>query len=243
MQPSMVTEVESLWYLYKSQVWDTETEPANTVHNIMRVLRSIRGFDRLAYVSVPITSGRHLYDLKLTTPRAAGRDLLDLAITHNYLEGWKFAESLTGRLSYPVLFPADLTPAHQDWEQIHFQALWLSIIAEKCTEVRMSKDWQFSNGGCEEFTHTMQLKLGIPRSEGKLIFLNTKGNEATERERMRSIRVYDHTGNELTPLDGISLMHNSLAWITDHGFQAPKIARCLELLEKTSTLIAQGFYQ
>lgn len=243
MEPSMVTEVQSLWYLYKRQVWNTETEPANTVHNIMRVLRSIRGFDQLAYVSVPITSGRHLYELKKTTPHAADKDLLDLAISHNYLVGWEFAESLTGRLGYPVLFPADLTPAHQEWEQIHFQALWLSIIAEKCTEVHMIDGWQFSNGGCEEFTHTMQLRLGIPLDEGLLTFVNTKGNEATERERMRSILVYDHTGGEITPLDGIKLMRESLAWIIAHGFQAPKIARCLELLETTNRLIAQGYYR
>ena len=233
---------QSLWLQYKRAVWNTGAAPASAVHNIMRVIRAIRNAGELAYISVPITTGRRLYELRRNL-NLSEPERLELAIAHNYLIGWEFTERLVGRLDCPVLFPADMTPAHQIWDQADFQALWLSIIAEKCTQLHLVDGWQFSNGGCEEFTHVMQLRLGLPSTVGDLIFYNTKEDEAAERERMRSIRVYDHHGRALDIDDGIRLMNEALRWIGRHSFSAPKIERCLELLLTTKKLLAAGFYQ
>ncbi|MBI3074690.1 MAG: hypothetical protein HYY92_00540, partial [Parcubacteria group bacterium] len=87
-------EQQSLWYQYKTAVWPRasgqKTEVSGqmaVVHNIMRVLRAIRNQGGLAYVSVPITSGKYLYELKLQdstarTQSGAGA-LLERAISHN----------------------------------------------------------------------------------------------------------------------------------------------------------------
>ena len=74
-------EEQSLWYQYKTAVWPKASLGPNTkvsvseqtvvVHNIMRVLRAIRNQGRLAYVSVPITIGAYLYELKLREPTTA----------------------------------------------------------------------------------------------------------------------------------------------------------------------------
>jgi len=237
-------EEQSLWYGYKRAVWNHQTEQTNTIHNIMRVLRAIRQVGDLVYVSVPITSGRYLYDLRIAQPHLAEVTRIELAINHNYLEGWQFVEALKGRLACPILYPADLTPVHQEWEQVHFQALWLSIIAEKCKQLHMSRGWEYSNGGCEEFTHVMQLRLGVPRDpDGQLIFFNTKEEEVHERERMRSIEVFDHLGSRLTIDDGIRRIERALQWIQRSGFEAPKIERCLALLKETLAMLEVGFYQ
>jgi hypothetical protein len=235
-------EEESLWYKYKTCTWNTGTPEATTVHNIMRTLRAIRGQGELAYTSVPITSGRVLYELKSAKPDALGLELINRAIHENYLMGWGFIESLTNRLDCPVIYPADLVPAHQEWEQVHFQALWLSIIAEKCTQLHMADGWEFSNGGCEEFTHAMQLRLGLP-SHDRLIFFNTKEKESAERARMQSIAIYDHLGNPLTIEAGIEQIKASLSWIVGRHFTAPKIAHCLSLLKATQLRLEAGFYQ
>lgn len=91
----------------------------------------------------------YFYLMQLDNPAVPQKELLKDAIERNYLTGWKFVEELKKRRNSPIIYPADLTPAHQQWEQDHFQALWLSIIAEFCSELHMSQGWEYSNGGCE----------------------------------------------------------------------------------------------
>jgi len=235
-------EKHSLWFKYKVPVWLANDSPQTVVvHNIMRVLRAIHS-QELAYISVPITSGRFLYLLKLEKPSTPPDTLLTEAIYHNYLLGLHFEEELKERVSFPILYPADLVPVHQEWEQAHFQALWLSIIAEKCTELHMCEDWEYSNGGSEEFVHAMQLKLGIPRHRD-LAFWNTKEGEAASRERMRNIKIFNHEGTELTLDYGIRAIERSLAWIKEKGFEAKKLEVSLQLLRWTEGMLAKGFYQ
>ena len=235
-------EKHSLWFRYKIAVWLANDSLQTTViHNILRVLRAVRTND-FAYVSVPITSGMFLYNLKLNHPRITPGNQLKKAIEHNYWQGWKLVEQLQKRVTCPLLYPADLVPVHQEWEQAHFQALWLSIIAEKCTEMHMCEGWEYSNGGSEEFVHAMQLKLGIPRHRD-LAFWNTKEGEAAGRERMRNIKIFNHEGTELTLDYGIRAIERSLAWIKENGFEAKKLELSLELLRWTESMLAKGFYQ
>jgi hypothetical protein len=243
-------EEESLWFKYKTAVWSSDaagqrrndSPHALEVHQIMRTLRAVRYTGPFAYVSVPITSGKYFLDLQLEYPHKLPGHLIGEVIAHNYVAGWDLVKNLQKTRPYPILYPADLVPVGPMWEQAHFQALWLSIISEKCTEMHMSDGWEFSNGGTEEFTHAMQLKLGLPRSDD-LCFHNTKESEATERQRMRDIVVYDHTGNALSITEGIQKVEAALVWIGANGFTAPKLENCLRLLRSTGTLLEQGFYQ
>lgn len=235
-------ESKSLWYKYKTSIWLSETPQEAVVHNIMRALRSISFVGGLAYVSVPITSGKFLYELKLTNPLMSNEEQINKAIEHNYFTGLQFLEKLKKRIDCPVLYPADLVPIHQQWEQAHFQALWLSIIAEMCTEVHMTEGWEFSNGGSEEFTHVMQLKLGLPR-HNDLLFFNTKETEKDSRERMRNIKVYNHYGELLSIHDGIQAIKESLRWLKDLGLKAKTLENSLDLLYWTSGIMSRGFYQ
>jgi len=235
-------ESQSLWYKYKTKVWLEKSEQMAVVHNIMRVLRAIRNSGYIAYVSVPITTSRFLYELKLDQPQTDKAAQLRIAIEHNYAVGWDFVEEIRKKIHYPIIYPADLTPIHQEWEQNHFQALWLSIIAEKCTELHMGEGWEYSNGGVEEFTHVWQLKLGLPKHPS-LVFFNTKENEDSERERMRNLQVYDHKGNSLTINDGTMAIEKSLAWLKNKNFETERLKNCLSLLHRTDTLLKTGFYQ
>jgi|SRR3989344_4590311 len=235
-------ESQSLWYKYKTQVWlDQNSEQTAVVHNIMRTLRAFRNVKELAYVSVPVTSGMFLYELKLSRSDMSKKEQVEAAIRHNYHLGWEFVEELSARRNCPIIFPADLIPAHQQWEQAHFQALWLSIIGEMCTEVHMSRGWEFSNGGSEEFTHAWQLKLGLPRHPG-LLFYNTKESEESERNRMKRIMIYDHLGQPITIEQGIDAIRNSLAWLKTRNFEAQTLENCLILLEETRDALSMGVY-
>ena len=235
-------EQNSLWLQYKSQVWLQESPQRDVVHNTIRFLRSIRNSQRLAYVIVPITTGKFYYDLQRERPTTALDALRDAAFAHNYQIGWDLVKKLQSRLDCPIVYPADLMPIHQQWEQTHFQALWLEIISELCTEVHMCEGWEFSNGGTEEFVHVMQLRLGLPKHHD-LVFWNTKNNEVAERERMKNIAVYNHLGDTISLQDGMSLIRTALAWVRRHGFNARTLERSLELLSWTGDMIRTGFYQ
>lgn len=235
-------EEKSLWFLYKTQVWLEESPQRDVVHNAIRILRSIRNIGRLAYVSAPITSGKYTYELRLRHPDMNRDQMMETAIHSNYWSGWRFVDALQKRCACPVLYPADMTPVHQEWEQSHFQALWLSIIAEMSTEMHMCRGWEFSNGAAEEFVHVMQLRLGVPNHHD-LFFTNTKGDESVERERMKSIQVYDHSGKPMTIDDGIRLIAKSIAWLERRNIDAPKLKNCLGLLHWTKDMLDQGFYQ
>ena len=242
MMTDKTLESISLWYKYKTAVWLKESAETTVVHNIMRVLRAIHGSSDLAYASIPVTSGRFLYELKQRKPLVLANIQIEEAIKHNYSFGWKFVEDIRARRTCPVIFPADLIPVHQKWEQVHFQSLWLSIIAEKCTEVHMAHGWEYSNGASEEFTHVMQLKLGLPK-HNNLVFWNTKELIEVECERMRNILVYDDTGRVLSLSRGCKLIEKSLAWIKKNNFSAPVIKNCLDLLRLTENMLTQNFYQ
>lgn len=220
---------KSLWYKYKTEVWLEGSEQSAVVHNIMRVLRSINYSGDIAYLSLPITSGKFLYDLRLKNPGISKSELIKEAISKNYQTGFLFLEELRKRIACPIIFPADLIPIHQRWEQKHFQALWLSIIAEKCTQIHMSEGWEYSNGGSEELVHAFQLKLGIPY-HNQLVFFNTKESESTEITRMKSIKIYDHLGNTLTIDNSIKLLKNSIEWLSSNNFDVSSLANSLDLL-------------
>lgn len=245
---TMTLEEVSLWYGLKAAIWPlakndaAASEPAVVIHNIMRILRAFRNVKDLAYVSAPITSGRELYEM-LSRPGAPDRaTCLKQAIAINYEVGRGFVEELAQTLGFPILYPADMVATHQDWEQDHYQCLWLSVIAELCTELRMCPGWEFSNGCCEEFTHAMQLRLGIPQHP-ELFFVNTKGDEAVERQRMRNIRVYDCEGEEISMEQGNRMIEEATAWVRGKGFDTTRLDRCLSLLRKTDEMLKSGFYQ
>lgn len=235
-------EDNSLWYKYKTEIWSQETPETATVHNIMRVLRSIRNSGRLSYVSAPITSGKIYYDLLLKKPEADREETLREAINLNYNAGWAFVEKLRKRKDIPILYPADMTPVRQEWEQSHFQALWLSIIAEKATEQDTVPEWEYSNGSAEELTHTFQLRLGLPKHKD-MYFFNTKEDEDRERDRMKHIQPYDSEGKAITIVDAITTIEKSSDWVRGHGFNSRRLENCLDILKQTERMIEQGFYQ
>jgi len=232
----------SLWYKYKTSVWNEKSPESITIHNIMRIIRSIYT-NELAYLSVPISSGLLFYDTMIENGEL-GENQINSIKTENYRIGFLTLKSLKERLNMPIIFPADMVPIEQNWEQAHFQALWLSIIAEKCTELHMARFWQYSNGATEELTHTFQLKLGLPNDD-KTIFYNTKEGEERSRERMKSIKIYDYKGNHIYLDEAHSRIGDSINFLEKNGFEdkSKKLKQCLKALAWTEDRIEEGFYQ
>jgi hypothetical protein len=236
-------ESKSLWFHYKTKVWPEESPQRDVVHNAMRIFRSIRGFQKLGYASIPITTGPDFYELCRWHPKTPKSVLLDRAISTNFNRGLAFSERLIEHRRHPILFPANFEPAHQEWEQPHFQALWLEIISEMCTSLHLGDGWHLSNGCVEEYVHVMQLRLGLP-DHSHLLFYNTKGHEADERERMRNIKVYQGDSDREFPIEhGLSVIETAVTWLKRNNFAFERMETALELLKWTDRMIKQGFYQ
>lgn len=239
-------ESKSLWFHYKTTVWPETSPQRDVVHNAMRVLRSIDGLKQFGYISVPITTGREFYELCLSRPDLPKSTLLEYATSRNLTAAESFADELGKIHAFPLIFPANFEPAHQEWEQPHFQALWLEIIAEMCTSLHLGKGWNLSNGCVEEYVHVMQLRLGIPQHD-HLLFFNSKRNEPREktRERMRNIRVFEgHAQLMELPIEkGIQIIADSVSWLERNNFPAERMRRSLEALRWTDEMIRRGFYQ
>jgi hypothetical protein len=236
-------EDRSLWYKYKTDVWLKDTPETATVHNIMRILRCVHNHQGLGYISMPITSGKTLYELMLEHPCIRTSDLCDKAFDQNYCKSLEFLDELKRTKALPVILPADMIPARQHWEQPTFMALWLSIIAEQCTEVYMADGWEYSNGASEEFTHIMQLRLGIPRHKDLLFFRTGAGTEDTQRERMRKIEAYDRSYRPISIEQGIEAIERAARWVKSKGLPQGRLENCVELLHWTQLKLAEGFYQ
>lgn len=237
-------ESHSLWYKYKIAVWGRESPESAAIHNTMRTLRAIRHREPLAYVSTPITSGAIFYQLQLEQPNINKKDLMKTVMDHNFNAGWHLVDKVAARRKCNVLYPAELAPARQKWKQEDFQALWLSIIGEICTEVHMCTGWNLSNGGIEELIHVFQLRLGLPKHED-FIFYNTKSDEAVERDRMRTIALFDDKGNPITIDDAICEIEKAKIWLRRHHslFSVEHHDNCLKTLLWTREKIKQDFYQ
>jgi hypothetical protein len=207
----------------------------------MRALRSIHNAE-FSYVSVPITSGKCLYDSLSKNPQLKRDDVIDSVIAENYNRGVRFVEQIKKTRNTQIIHPAEFACARQSWGQDYFQAPWLSVIGELCSDVNMIKDWEYSNGCTEELTHAYQLRLGIPR-HNQFIFFNTKKSENGERERMKNIAVYDHKGVPISIDDAVMKTQESIRWIDEHGFDSKRLKHCQELLCWTRDMLKNGFYQ
>jgi len=234
-------EKQSVWIKYKSALWmDKYKEQKDNVSKTLDTFRAVRNLKHLIYVSMPITSGKYYYQLLLEHPNIPKEMLGNLSRAHNYIVGLEFMETLKEALAHPIILPADLY--YPSWVQEHYQALWLGLIAEKCTEMRMTDGWEYSNGAVEEYTHAVQLGLGIPDYPDLITFASKK-DEELQRERMRNIIIYDAHWNVMSVYDGINKINEAIQWLSNNGFKSTIQQECKYKLQWALSRLQEGYYQ
>lgn len=161
----------------------------NTIDIVWSAYRSILSKEgQLAYVSTAITSGLLMYDqldkhgfadadeLKTKAPNI----LYDAIIKPNIEAGTALARLMAAKIDHPVVAPSVFEARKQRWSQDEYMAMWLKLIEENVGRIYMSRGWEYSNGGAEEFLHAVQMCLGyrsrasieILDSDDKPIFLH-----------------------------------------------------------------------
>ena len=188
-------------------------EVRRTVEIVWSAYRSVLSHDQLAYLSTAITSGRRMWaaafsfgfkgpeELKAKAPDV----LRDTVILPNIVAGTTAARHIATTTKAPVVAPAIFEARGQRWTQDEYMALWLRMIEENVGTIYMAPDWEYSNGGAEEYLHAVQMALGF-RSRFDIVPMST-------------------TGEVILPHTGADLIGKALLWIHERGGRAPVLVQ------------------
>jgi hypothetical protein len=229
----------------------------NNIESISVVLSAYRSvIHPLAYVSMPITSGKRLYDvfeqarvhsideLKEKEPGSVYNDILKPNVMH----GIDSARKIAGDISLPVIAPSIFEARKQRWGENEYMFLWYRVLEEKIQEIYMTDGWQYSNGGAQEFVRAIEMQFGFinphngmeffPQAIARPIYPLTKNiikrrkhdrlfvkwaNEQHERlapefERLKGVKIYDESSNELHIDKGYYMLIDAIASLINKGF-------------------------
>ena len=210
----------------KTYEYDLPEDRKDLVDLVLGAFRSIRG--PVAYVSMPITSGKLLYDVlekKGVTSLAelAQVDkpaIYDDIIKPNVDMGIAAADKITTTL--PPLAPSVFEGKKFRWSQEEYMALWLKVIEERAREMHMTEGWEYSNGGVQEFTRAMQMYHFINYSPERYLELSEWNRTRLTRD-MATIKVFDMDGERLRLVEGRELVQNAIADLHKRGFDASSL--------------------
>jgi hypothetical protein len=171
---------------------------------------SFRGARRnlLAYVSMPITTGKRFYEvLTAEGVRSAkelaekrGKDaLFELVIKPNIAEGIALADELGARGDRLYIAPSVFEAKRWRWSQDAYMALWYCVQAELAGQHYLMDGWEYSTGGVKEVIFTFLMRFGFIqrfssgfRAEHGLDYLADLPPErkAEEFAAMREVRLF-----------------------------------------------------
>lgn len=221
---------------------DWRVEDSVNKDNITVVLSAYRSFlSPVAYVSMPITTGRLCYEvlekrnvksieeLAKTDKDAVFRDI----IAPNIGQGIVFAQGVQKRTDLPVIAPAVFEAKKQRWGQNDYMFLWLNFIQERAAEMHMLDGWAYSNGGCEEFVRAMEMQFGFVEVLNQCT--------AEEEERIRNMKVLDAGSCEIRFNDGFNRIYDAIVDLDSRGFRSGILCESVGKLMSISGFFIDSF--
>jgi len=196
----------------------TEEELTN-LGIVLGAYRSFRGNRRnhIGYVSMPITSGKRLYDIfskeQVQTVdeliAKCGKDILwEMVMKPNIQEGVAFADSLGKRDNLLFIAPSVFEAKRWRWSQDAYMSLWYRVIGEMAGKHVLMDGWEYSNGGVDEVLFSLFLQWRIIRASttknaSEIFGLKNFSPEMSfdesskELDAMWKIVIVDSAGNEI----------------------------------------------
>ncbi len=179
----------------------------------------------VGYVSVPITSGKRLYDYMeekgYTHQDQAKKDhdaFFKHVVTPNLEAGIQASETWTRKLDGIILAPAEFEKRLRgeniaNWGQDDFMGMWIRLINEKVTHMILVDGWEYSNGSGEEYLQAALMQMG--------------------RGERSDIAIIDAEGKEITPDKGIALLGKAFISLNSKGMRPRNMAETLAILLET----------
>lgn len=196
----------------------------------------------IAYVSMPITSGKLLYEI---LEKKGCRNLEELSeqdpksifleiIQPNIEMGIAAADKLRIKSKLPPIAPSVFEAKKQRWSQEEYMFLWFRVIEELAEEVHMTEGWEYSNGGAQEFVKAMEMQFGFANTN----FFQKNIDTENELERMKKIKVFDNKRKEIRLNKGSELLTSAIIDLRSREFDSESLKTSLHKL----TSIGGFFY-
>ncbi len=224
----------------------TEDELAN-LGVVLGAFRSFRGNRRghIAYVSMPITSGKRLFDVfEKENVRSVdelavkyGKDaLFELVIKPNVAEGIALANSLGRREDLLFVAPSVFEAKKWRWSQDAYMSLWYRVIGEMAGKLVVSDGWEYSTGGVEEVMFALFLRwriLRVSNLEDGISFFGLKNFHPgmtlpevwEEIRQMWAMRIFDAHGKEILLLDALEQGIAAIEYLKERHFSYEGLLR------------------
>lgn len=177
---------------------------------------------KVAYISVPITSGPRLYDYMTAkgfkTPDEAKKDheaFFENVVEPNLAQGVAGSDAWAKKIDGAVIAPAEFEGrlrrnGHVHWGQDDFMGMWIPLVDEKVTHMVMLDGWQFSNGSGEEYLQAVLMQMG--------------------RSKRSDIEIVDERGVAIPLEKGVALIADAFRDIHARGLKPRNMAETLALL-------------
>jgi len=176
----------------------------------------------IAYVSVPITSGKRLYDYMaehgFKTAEEAKADheaFFKNVVAPNLSDGVKASDDWAGKIDGAIVAPAEFEKRLRGedaitWGQDAFMSMWVPLIDEKITHMIMVDGWEYSNGSGEEYLQAALMQMG--------------------RGKRDNIKIFDDDGHVLTLDKGIGMMVDAFKGLHKRGLRPRNMAETVAIL-------------
>jgi hypothetical protein len=204
---------------------------------VLGAYRSLRGERRshLAYVSMPITSGKRYYevltehgakDAKELAAKAGGDALYRLVIKPNIDQGIAFADHLgVSRKDLLFIAPSVFEAKRWRWSQDAYMSLWYRVLGELAGAHYLMDGWEYSTGGVKEVMFTVLMQNMALWDEqmkeyGMENFLADLPAERrfSEAEAMSRVRIYEADGTGIDLIEAINKIALAIQDLRGRGF-------------------------
>ena len=216
----------------------TEDELGN-LGVVLGAYRSFRGDRRkhLAYVSMPITSGKRCYEvfsehgvtsLEELAAKCGKDAAYRLIIKPNIAEGIAFADRLgVERSDLLFIAPSVFEAKRWRWSQDAYMSLWYRVLGELTGKHFLMDGWEYSTGGVKEvmFTTFMQFTMLPFKSRAAMGEFDLKDfmtdlspdQRLAEIEAMTKIRLHAADGSEIRVDQALAMIVKAIEDLKSRG--------------------------
>ncbi|MBI5064679.1 hypothetical protein HZA97_00455 [Candidatus Woesearchaeota archaeon] len=213
--------------VWENDAWRVENSP--NLEAILEQVGEFRKEEDLSYISMPVSSGKILYDvlgkygvknskeLQEKFPEVLGKEV----VKPNKKAIKKLYDKLKKKVKNKIVIPADIEAQKRGWSQNDCMFLWFRVLEEKAKTVYVADGWKYSNGGGEEFVRVMEMQFGFVNPTHGMEYFPKNADLEKEFKRMREIKVYNQKLQELKISDGITLLSHAIHDLKEKGFDVP----------------------
>lgn len=218
---------------------------ADSVNIVLSAYKSHRNPEGFAYFSMPVTSGKILYDVlekyevsNLEELLAKDKNILyNEVIVPNIRNNTAAADIISKKTKKTVIAPGIFEAKKLRWPQEAYMFMWYRVLEEIVDQTIMSKNWQYSNGGVQEFVRAHEIKYNfclsprgvasylpcyVPRSYWPVF----KG-EGKAKQYDDTMSIVDHNLEPIPLQEGARLIASAIKELGIKGFDSEKLKESL----------------